>query len=469
MGEISDLIGIYGAIERAVVSDPERRAAVAQVLPIYGDETVEDVDEFKWFDELEDWTREKSGIASDASPFPSADAALKELATIEPVGRMRARRMLAIAALARAIPDYANPATPQGRLAQQALGFETLTDDHERVSSLLHRLLTDQSEDAELTPDEWWARMLARASDERVLFDDPALIGHRPCTAGLVRVPVSVPGPGSVFATALKTEFESVGIEFDRVIRFLDPANWTCCNGFWCEMKFVETMPSGAQHFHEVVSLDCPNKDHTWSIEAELAFTHRKFTDPRVAATEYHLVPPHPLANDDVLVDAGVLTVEELDPPPVSRLRVTTTKRVYFTRHFPGPGLALFMCAVGYAAIAEDFVYTCAIDPAKEGSDFNPHRKEGHTGPRPPLQPVIKQFADEIADATKACIRDLAQMAQETSEKIEAKHYGADDLAQDAAGLWLKSFREGAKAVDLGVRSAEAAAARARRPPEEED
>ena len=47
MGEINDLIGICGAIEGAVLSDPERRAAVAQVLPIYGDESVEDVNDFK--------------------------------------------------------------------------------------------------------------------------------------------------------------------------------------------------------------------------------------------------------------------------------------------------------------------------------------------------------------------------------------------------------------------------------------
>jgi hypothetical protein len=469
MGEISDLIGIYGAIEGAVLSDPERRAAVAQVLPIYGDARVQDVDDFRWFDQLVDWTRDERGIAPEVSPFPDADAALKDLATIMPVGRMRARRMLAIAALARAIPVYGDPRTLQGRLAQRALGFEQLTDDHERVGSLMHRILTDESQDAELTPAQWWELVLDRSAGQGVLYDAPSLIGHQPCTAGLVRVPVSVPGPGSVLATALKTEFESLGIEFDRVIRFLDPANWKCCNGFWCEMKFVETLPSGAQHFHEVVSIDCPNKEHTWSIQAELAFTHRAFSDPRVAATEYHLVPPHPLANDDVLVDAGVLTVEELEPAPVSRLRVTTTKRVYFRRHLPGPGMALFMCAAGYAAIAEDFVYTCAIDHTKKGSEFNPRPKTGtHPGTRPPLEPVIKQFADEIADATKACIRDLAQMAQDTSEKIEAKHYGADDLAQDAAGLWLKTFREGAKAVDLGMRSAEAAAARARRPPEED-
>jgi hypothetical protein len=461
MGEISDLIGIYGAIEAAVISDPERRAAVANVLPIYGDDSL-GVADLAWFDEFVDWAKQKAG--TDDSPIPSADVALRELATIVPVGRMRARRMLAIAALARADPRYADRSTTKGRLAQNALNFGGITNDNERVS--LHRLLTDMSQDVALTADDWWENQVVPGAAP-LIHEDQDKIGHRPCTAGLVPVTTTVSGHGSVLATALKTEFESVGIDFDRVIRFLDPSNWEHCNAFWCDMTLVPPpTATGTRHFHERVSLDC-NDPHAWSIQAELNFSQRLLTDPRVAVSEYHLTPPHPLADDDVLVDAGVLIVEELEPPPVSRMRVTTTKRVCFTRNFPGPGLALFMCAVGYASIAEDFVYTCAIDPSNDGSNFDTRpEKAGPVGPRPPLEPVIKQFADEIATATKACIRDLAAMADETSQKIEHRSYGADDLVQDTAALWLKTFRESATAVDLGLRSAQAAAARKRRAPE---
>ena len=206
----------------------------------------------------------------------------------------------------------------------------------------------------------------------------------------------------------------------------------------------------------------------TWTISAELAFTHGTFSNPRVAATEYHLVAPHPLANDDVLVDAGVLTVEELAAP--TRLRITTTKRVYFTKAFPGPGLSIFMCIIGYATVAEDFVFTCAIDPSKSGSDFNPRPKKPKKlpphGPQPPLGPVIKEFTDEVAATTKACLDDLAAMAQQTADKIDNKDYRADDLVQDAAGLWVKTLRDSAAAIELGARSARAAGARARKPPE---
>ena len=45
MGEIRDLIGIHGAIDRAVADDPERRAAVSRLLPVYRDPDV------RWFDD----------------------------------------------------------------------------------------------------------------------------------------------------------------------------------------------------------------------------------------------------------------------------------------------------------------------------------------------------------------------------------------------------------------------------------
>jgi hypothetical protein len=142
---------------------------------------------------------------------------------------------------------------------------------------------------------------------------------------------------------------------------------------------------------------------------------------------------------------------------------------VYFTKAFPGPGLSIFMCVIGYATVAEDFVFTCAIDPSKSGSEFNPRPKKlPPHGPRPqpPLGPVIKEFADEVAATTKACLDDLAAMAQQTADKIDRKDYRADDLVQDAAGLWVKTLRESAAAIELGARSARAAGARASRTPE---
>ena len=41
----------------------------------------------------------------------------------------------------------------------------------------------------------------------------------------------------------------------------------------------------------------------------------------------------------------------------------------------PGPGLSIFMCLIGYATVAEDFVFTCAIDPSKSGSSSTRGRR----------------------------------------------------------------------------------------------
>jgi hypothetical protein len=52
MGELRDLIGIYGAIDQAVAEEPERRRRVARLLRVYGRSDV------RWFDEFVRWTED---------------------------------------------------------------------------------------------------------------------------------------------------------------------------------------------------------------------------------------------------------------------------------------------------------------------------------------------------------------------------------------------------------------------------
>ena len=103
MGEIADLSAIYGAIDRAVQDDLERRDAVSRLLPEYRDPSV------RWFEDFDAWAKERQG--TEESPFPPLDRRCVDWAPDEPQGRMRARRLFALAAAVRAFPELTDDPT----------------------------------------------------------------------------------------------------------------------------------------------------------------------------------------------------------------------------------------------------------------------------------------------------------------------------------------------------------------------
>ena len=66
------------------------------------------------------------------------------------------------------------------------------------------------------------------------------------------------------------------------------------------------------------------------------------------------------------MVDEGSLVVQRLGPAAAAPLRVTTTKRIRFARFFSGEQLALIMCALGYAEVVKELVFSCAALPGKK-------------------------------------------------------------------------------------------------------
>jgi hypothetical protein len=463
VGEISDLVGIYGAIDRAIADDPDLRDRVASRLPIYHDSDV------RWFDAFEAWTRElqvkHAGAESQElpdPPFPSLEDALRELGEIPAEGRMRARRLMAIALAGQAFPPIRDPNTESDLrpLAQNALRGPGLIETED--SQQLLDLLTDDSllpptEGMLPDADAWWDNLLATAFEQN-LVPEPAELGPRPCTGTLVTVP-GADGP----AAALETYFETDKIEFDRAVGFLAPANWPGCCSFWCEMTERGEDPPGRHRFHEVVSTDCAHPSLGWTVSAELDFAFTLI--PGVAAiTQYGLSAGHPRPADDVQVDEGSLVVRQIGTGAAPRISVRTTKRVRFSSPFSGEQLALIMCALGYANVVEHLVFTCALSGAEPTAPFSdPSSRKSSTTAGP--QPVIEDLADHVATSIKACIDDCAQAVRASCDKIDAGSYNADALVQDIAGIWVRTVREGAKAFDLGVRSARAAGARPGKPP----
>jgi hypothetical protein len=472
MSELADFVGIHGAVDRAVVADPARRAAVAQLLPLYQEPGVQ------WFDEFEDWTRELREDQSE-DPFPDLKEALRDLGTAEerprqrerrpPRPRMQARRLFAIALAARAFPELRDPDSELASLARDALrieGFASTVEEAQRLLDLLgdEWLLPPIEQQSPGALDEWWTKLLDTAFAEN-LIPDPASLGPRPCTGRLVMV--DLPDGSSRQVATLMTSFDTEQVEFEKAIRFLEPANWPDCSAFWCDMDKTGEAPPGTHQYHEVVSTDCDHQPAAWTITAELDFTFWKIGDI-VAVAEYKLSQGHPKPGDHVLVDEGSLVVRRIRPAH-PRLRVITTKRVLFDRVFNGRSLALTMCALGYASVVEDFVFNCAALAGEgAGTAFPGQAPVAPPEPEcPELSPTITALTDEAAAAVKACVDECAHATQSSLDKIAAGSYTADALVQDVANMSARMLRDSATAVDLGVRSARLGARpRVRKPPE---
>jgi hypothetical protein len=448
MGETRDLIGIYGAVDRAAADDAVTRDRVARLLPLYRDP------ELHWFDEFEAWTEHKREDSTDP-PFPSRDESLAGMAARAPRGRMRSRRLFAIAVAIQAFPDLRD-----ADLTVAAVQVDTIAEEVDGARQVV-ALLGDEELLAILDTEEpdaleiWWDQLRGALSG---VMADTAGLGPRPCTGRLV--PVELPS-GAVSVTALRTEWETDEVPFDRAIRFLDPTNWPDCSDFWCEMKPLAQLSPSKHPYHEVVSTDCDHQAGAWTIEAYLDFSFIRVAG--LAVTDYGLSDPHPVAGDDVLVDAGSLVVQEL---PANRVRITTTKRIKFNHPFSGEALSIIMCATGYASVVEDLVFSCAREGA-QGTEFPgaaPGKKKAGGAP---MGPVIDEVAEEVAAAVKLCVDDCAKAVRASSKKMSEGKYTANDLVRDMAEMWVRTAREGARVIDVGVRSARrAAGTRAREPSE---
>ena len=450
MGEISDLIGIYGAVDRAVAGHPDLRAEVSRVLPIYNDHPRDTAPH--WFDEFEQWARERRGPEAEGAPFPSLDEALQDLAKTPARGRMLARRLFAIALTGRAFPELLADDERKASLAGALRSVDGIESD-DQAQRLLELLVDDQlfveDDDTARTADAWW-EMLLELAYQQGLVPHPGLIGPRPCTGKLVMVDMP---DGSGPVATLDAGFESDQIPFEKAVRFLDPVNWPGCSDFWCDVKKIGGQAPGPYHYHEVVSTDCPDKPAAWTIEAYLDFGF--FHIPgQLAIAEYGLTKPHPLPADDVLVDEGSLVVREIGSAAAPKIRVTTTKRVRFNRPFSGEALALIMCALGYASIVEDLVFSCAaVADDEAGTAFPGGHGPGHAAPGEGAGPG--GLGEEYGKLVKTCLDECADAAEASSKKMAERSYTADDLVQDVTAMWARAVREGAKGVDLAARGAQ--------------
>jgi hypothetical protein len=425
VGEIANIVGIYGAIDDAVRPDTDdgraRRVEVQDLLPAYRDEATHWAGQFR---------ETAARVRPEAAALPEWKEALLRLSEIPASGRMRARRLMVVAAALRAFREIRED-TELLTLARNAIVFEGARDVNGQ-EALLHVLGDAQLMVEDL--DQWWQRVTEVAAEVRFV-ESAALLGPRPCIGQLTDSPS---GP----ATVLITRFVTDVCDFERAILFLEPATWPDNHGFWCAMDYTGIeLPPGTRHYDETVAVDCPAASAFWTVSAKLGFRFRRTDD--AAWTTYDLSGP-PDEDDDLLVDRGILRIKKL---PDGRLDVHTSKQVLFRGAFGGQGLAMMMCALGYASVVEDLIYTYAIGDAP-GAPFpgGGDQKKGPTGAPPGvIEGRLRALIDHVAASAKTCVDDF----EASSKKVGDKTYTADDLASDIARVGTRMVRESAQAVDI--------------------
>ena len=468
MSEIEDLMGVWGAIDHAVVDNPELAEIVGRYVGGY--RVTDDSDGAAgWFDEFTSWTAE----STDASPeeqFPSLRQALRNLAEIPPGGRRRAARRLHVVAIAaRVVPalqdldDEELHAHLVGTLTSPELAPE------DRGEELLQMLLDD-----DLFPDlSRWSALLHAAGAAELI--DPVMVLQSdapPCSGGLVLV--TLPDGDTDPVTTLSTSFCTSAITFERAKRFLEPSNWPDCNDFWCRMDLNPTLsPGGNPTYTEEVSLAC--NTGAWQAVTCLEFVMVSLPDRAVVV--YNLCDDRPLPGDLILVDSGSLMVVDNG----NEICVTTTKRILFNHPFSGEALSVISCALGYGAVAEDLVFCCALDPdnpnQKAGTPFpgvepkqapSSKKKAGPVDSEPSSPAdkdadAVKAAMNDAVDAAKECLDDCVEAFQKSYDRVKDGKYKAEDMVQDMAAMWTRLIRDGATVVDLGMRASRASARASRR------
>jgi hypothetical protein len=431
MAEVDGIVGIYGSVDQVVQTNEDSRAEVSRLLPLYRDRGLH------WYDDFERWLRRtgREPVEERETLFPGLTDALRELAEIEPRGRMRARRLFAIAVAARAFPEMREPGSELASRAARALRVGTLAASEMAAHELLERLADDRtmpSLDGTGPQDlgAWWEHLIAIAHAEGLIPDTAGML-PRPCSGRLVKVP----GVAGVVA-ALKTEFVTEEVEFEAATRFLAPSNWeTCMPWFWCDMTELRLGVLPGMHvYREVVSSDCASgAGAALRAETELEFNFVWLPEGATAAnaeaavTNYQLAEGRPQPTDLIRVDEGSLVVARIGPGP-KRLLITTTKRIQFNFPFSSQALATMMCPLGYADVAGDLLYCAASNAGAPGAgtDFPAAAPAPGAGPGSAGPPNAGSAGGECA-------------------------HPAGQLVHDMAGMWARVLREGASALEHGA------------------
>lgn len=418
MGEIADLIAILAAIDDAASGDDERRRDVADLVPAY-----RVGDRFGWAGRFVQ--------RPDLHDLPSFEQAMTNMAEPTRFASMLPRRLLAIALLARVFPERFGPRGDDSDVILRALitpGIVAGLDDvptppaeqpletpergdpviEERASDLLRALADPQ----QLRRIEDWHEFL---TTHAALVSTQLTRLPAPCTTRVIERPgTDGGGPIALLYTTLCVD----GVDLRTLAsRFLDPARWPGCSPWWCGMSHVPgVMPAGLERYLEVVAADCPT--HLFEVAVFLDFARVIDQTTRTVVT-YNMTPGQPpvaglQANNAVDVDRGVIEARQEG----DHVRVTTTKRVRFTRAVDGAALAAIACWVGYGDVATDVICNC--------SGGTPLAVD--CGVASPFAAAL----DRLLGLAHACVTEAGEQARRVADRLGSKTYSAETAVADA-------------------------------------
>ncbi len=457
MGDSGDIIAVLGELDRTIERlDPGRggqaRAAAATLVPPFGEPGAAG-----WYDRL----LEVAGGRPDANDLDEAVAAL----ALPPASRtVLAHRVIAVGAVARALPDRFGPGGHQEQLALEALSAPGILrsapdvgeadegDDRPPVRDEAPAFLALLADRAAFPTVGSYRQFLALAAAGGLVHHD--LIGvPPPCGTDVVNV--SAGGPAGV-AVALVTQVCVIGVTLADLGgdgAFMNPANWSSYS-HWCHMQpdpANPADPTAAARYLEVVALDCERRWFEVAVWLDvspltrrsdaLIRTYMMSAEQATSVGDLH-------ANGAVDVDEGTIKVVDEG----SHLRVTSTKRVRFTAPIDPHALAVMACGAGYGALAGQFVVegtggaahdvTCAQAQPAAAAAAAQAGQAGQAGqaddPFEQRLTAVTQVADECATAFTSAVG-----------KAAAGTYTADDLVRDMSGSFARSVRGWAALVDL--------------------
>jgi hypothetical protein len=453
MSDAGDLVALLGQLDRTIgqlEGEPAAtaRAAAATMVPPFGEP-----DASGWYDRL------VTAIGVELGPRSLSEAMTAIAAPAEGLSALP-RRLVAIAAVARALPSRFGPDGSEASLTLRALSTPGILASapplEEPVPPSQERPIPDEApvllarlvDPVELPNVGAYRDFIGRESNRRLL--QTALLGlPAPCTTDVVEVT----GSGDAGrALALVTNVCVTGVEFADIAAatgFLNPANW---NGYpgWCAM-IADPPPgshAGPARYLEIVALDCPSgalKVAVWLDFSPLVqhpqalWRTYKMSKNQEGGASTGAGAAVQTANNAVVVDEGSLKVTKEG----THLRVKTTKRVRFRAGLDVTILRIIACCAGYGALAAEFVTAGTGGSARDvacasAAGVAPLAASDQADPVKERVEAVGQSIDECATALKNSISKAASGA-----------YAADDFTEDVVGAVGRSAQAWTRVADL--------------------